>query len=309
MLVNILKKHYKERVLEWLRSTMLFKGTVSLYDILVILLEKLRMYDIDQRATSVAFSLTLASFPATIFLFTLIPYIPIQNLDDQIMEFLREVIPGGIYTEVSQTILDIVSRPRKGVLSIGFAIALITATNGMVSLMRSFNVVYKARENRGFFKTRGIAILLTLFLALVMIVSIVLLIVGDRIMFFVADWDIIQEEWIINIVNITRYVITFATLALGVSLIYRFAPNKYVRIPFFNPGSLIASALIVLATYGFSFYFSNFSSYNKLYGSIGTMIALMIWIYLIALLLILGFEINASIISGRTKSKTHPNKL
>jgi membrane protein len=303
MPVEILKKRYKERVLEWLRSTMLFKGTVSLYDILVILIEKLRVYNIDQRATSVAFSLTLASFPAVIFLFTLIPYIPIANLDDQIMEFLSEVIPKGIYAEVSQTILDIVSRPRKGVLSIGFATALITATNGMVSLMRSFNVVYKARENRGFFKTRGIAILLTLFLALVMIVSIVLLIVGDRIMFLIADWDIVQEEWIINIVNITRYVITFATLALGVSLIYRFAPNKYVRIPFFNPGSVIASALIVLATYGFSFYFSNFSSYNKLYGSIGTMIALMIWIYLIALLLILGFEINASIISGRSKSK------
>lgn len=303
MPVKILKKRYKERVLEWLRSTMLFKGTVSLYDILVILIEKLRVYNIDQRATSVAFSLTLASFPAVIFLFTLIPYIPIVNLDDQIMEFLSEVIPKGIYVEVSQTILDIVSRPRKGVLSIGFATALITATNGMVSLMRSFNVVYRARENRGFFKTRGIAILLTLFLALVMIVSIVLLIVGDRIMFLIAEWDIVQEEWIINIVNITRYVITFATLALGVSLIYRFAPNKYVKIPFFNPGSLIASALIVLATYGFSFYFSNFSSYNKLYGSIGTMIALMIWIYLIALLLILGFEINASIISGRNKSK------
>lgn len=305
MPVKILKKRYKERVLEWLRNTMLFKGTVSLYDILVILIEKLRMYDIDQRATAVAFSLTLASFPAVIFLFTLIPYIPIKNLDEQIMEFLREVIPRGIYTEVSQTIVDIVSRPRKGVLSIGFVTALVAATNGMVSLMRSFNVVYKAKENRGFFKTRGIAILLTLFLALVMIVSIVLLIVGDRIMFLVSEWNVIQDDWIINIVNITRYMITFATLALGVSLIYRFAPNKDVRIPFFNPGSLIASGLIVLATYGFSFYFSNFSSYNKLYGSIGTMIALMIWIYLIALLLIFGFEINASIISGRNKSKSH----
>jgi membrane protein len=302
MPVETIKKRYKERVSEWLRSTMLFKGTVSLYDILVILIEKLRVYDIDQRATSVAFSLTLASFPAVIFLFTLIPYIPIENFDDQIMEFLGELIPRGIYVEVSQTIRDIVSRPRKGVLSIGFATALITATNGMVSLMRSFNIVYKARENRGFFKTRGIAILLTLFLALVMIVSIVLLIVGDRIMFLVAEWGLVEEVWIINFVNITRYVITFATLALGVSLIYRFAPNKYVRIPFFNPGSLIASALIVLATYGFSFYFSNFSSYNKLYGSIGTMIALMLWIYLIALVLILGFEINASIISGRKKA-------
>ena len=79
--------------------------------------------------------------------------------------------------------------------------------------------------------------------------------------------SIIREGWIINLVNILRYITSLAALTIGVSLIYRFAPNRMVRMSFFNAGAFIASALIVLATYGFSFYLSNFSTYNKLYGS------------------------------------------
>jgi membrane protein len=303
MLEKLLENRYFRRIEQWLRSTTLFRGSVSLYDILVNLIDKVLVYDIDQRATSVAFSLTLASFPAIIFLFTLIPYIPIENLDAQIMEFLREIMPRGIYEEAEHTILDIVSRPRRGVLSVGFLLALITATNGMVSLMRSFNMVYHDVESRSFLRTRAIAIMLTFLLAMVLFVSVVLLVVGDRVMAVINEWDIIREGWIIVLVNITRYFITLAALTLAVSLIYRFAPKRTVRLSFFNIGSMIASVLIMLATAGFSFYLSNFGSYNKLYGSIGTMIALMIWLYLISLLIIFGFEINASIISAKHDEK------
>jgi membrane protein len=308
MLKTLLENRYFQRIGQWLRQTMLFRGTVSLYDVLVNLVDKILVHDIDQRATAVAFSLTLASFPAVLFLFTLIPYIPIENLDVQIMAFLRDLMPAGIFVEVSATIEDIVSRPRRGVLSVGFLLTIVTATNGMVSLMRSFNMVYRDVENRSFLRTRAIAMMLTLLLALVLFVAVVLLIIGDRVMAVVAEWELIQEVWILHVVNLTRYLTAFATLTLAVSLIYRFAPNRSVRMSFVNIGSLIASALIVLATYGFSFYLSNFGSYNKLYGSIGTMIALMIWLYLIALLLIFGFEINASIILARRTKAAESKK-
>lgn len=305
MLQKLLNHPVQQRIGQWLRTTKLFRGTVSLYDILVNLTDKILVHDIDQRATAVAFSLTLASFPAVIFLFTLIPYIPIEGLDAQIMEILRELMPRGIYAEANQTIQDIVSRPRRGVLSVGFLLTLITATNGMVSLMRAFNMVYRDVENRSFLKTRAIATMLTLLLAIVLFVAVVLLIVGDRVMAVVADWNIIRDTWIFILVNVTRYLTTFTMLAVAVSIIYRFAPNRAVRMSFFNIGSVIASALIVLSTYGFSFYLSNFGSYNKLYGSIGTMIAFMIWLYLIALLLIFGFEINASIILAKRSRAPH----
>jgi membrane protein len=211
---------------------------------------------------------------------------------------LRENIPRGIYDDADQTIIDIVSRPRKGVLSLGFIFAMIASTNGMMSLMRSFDMVYEDQETRGFLQIRGIAIMLTLLLLVVLFLSVILLIVGDAVMNLVNDWHIFKDAWLITLLNITRYLVSFGSLMLTISLIYRFAPSHGRQHAFVNAGSIVASILILAATYGFSFYLSRFSSYNKLYGSIGTMIALMIWLYLLAFVIILGFEINASIIAA-----------
>jgi len=299
MLEKLLKNRHVKRLILWLQSTMFFRDKISLYDILRNLVKNNRKYDIDQRASAVAYSLTLACFPAIIFLFTLIPYIPIADLDKQIMGMLQEVMPKGLYQEADQTILDILSRPRKGVLSIGFIFTLIASTNGMMSLMRSFDMVYEDVPTRGFLKIRAIAIALTLLLVIVLFLSVVLLIVGDIVINLVGP--VMQGKGTIILLNITRYLISFGALMLTISLIYRFAPTHGRNFTFLNAGSVIASVLILLSTYGFSFYLSNFSSYNKLYGSIGTMIALMIWFYLLALLIIFGFEVNASITTAQKK--------
>ena len=299
MLEKLLKNRHVKHLILWLQSTMFFRDKISLYEILRNLVKNNRKYDIDQRASAVAYSLTLACFPAIIFLFTLIPYIPIADLDKQIMGMLQEVMPKGLYQEADQTILDILSRPRKGVLSIGFIFTLIASTNGMMSLMKSFDMVYEDVPTRGFLKIRAIAIALTLLLVIVLFLSVVLLIVGDIVINLVGP--VMQGKGTIILLNITRYLISFGALMLTISLIYRFAPTHGRNFTFLNAGSVIASVLILLSTYGFSFYLSNFSSYNKLYGSIGTMIALMIWFYLLALLIIFGFEVNASITTAQKK--------
>jgi membrane protein len=303
MLEKLLKNRYVKRLITWLQRTNLPRGTVSIYDILNNLLKSNRKYEIDQRASAVAYSLILAAFPGIIFLFTLIPYIPIENLDKQIMDFLREYMPGGIYQDVDQTIMDIVSRPRKGVLSFGFIFAMIASTNGMMSLMRSFDMVYEDYETRGFLKVRAVAIMLTMLLILVLFLSVILLIVGDAVMNLIGEWHLVRDTGLITLLNITRYLITFGSLMLTISIIYRFAPSHGRQNRFVNTGSIVASVLIVLSTYGFSFYLSQFSSYNKLYGSIGTMIALMIWLYLLAFVIILGFEINAGIAAARAEMR------
>lgn len=296
------------RAKQRLRYITLLGGAVSLYDVLVLLVRKLLIYDIDQRASAVAYSFTLASFPAVIALFTVIPYIPVEGLDVQIMEFLERVMPEGIFADASATIFDIVSKPRSGILSLGFGFALVTATNGMVSLMGSFNVVYHDEENRGFFQTRLVALGLTLLLIIVLLVAIVLLIVGDYVMRLLDDLHIFQDSGMVLLVNISRYLTTFLALTLGVALIYRFAPIRKVNLRFSSIGALFASLLIILSTYIFSIYLSKFSTYNALYGSIGTMIALMIWYYVIALLLIFGFEVNASILTAADQQRLTPKK-
>jgi len=274
----------------------------SWYEVLGIFINRIINYDIDQRATSVAYGFTLALFPLILFLFTLIPYIPIPHLDVKIMEFLHEFIPGAIFEFAEQTIMDIVSRPQAGVLSIGFILALYGATNGMVSLMRSFNMINGKEESRSFFQTRATAIMLIGFMALILFLAVLLVIVGDAVMIFVTRLNIIADIWMIMMVNLVRYGISLLSLAFGVAIIYRFAPDVRLKMKFFNFGTFLASALIVLSTFGFSYYLSNFSSYNKLYGSIGTIIALMLWLYLLALILIFGYEINITIQDARQRS-------
>ncbi len=284
-----------------------FPGTeVTWYDVTGKFIARIVNYDIDQRATSVAYGFTLALFPLILFLFTLIPYIPIPDLDTQIMDFLHEFVPGGIYEFTEQTIRDIVSRPQAGVLSFGFLLAVYGATNGMVSLMRSLNMLNGKEDSRSFFQTRGTAIMLMIFMALVLFLSIVLIIVGDAVMNFVTGLEILNSTITVLALNLLRYFISFASLVFGVAIIYRFAPDVKLKLRFINFGTILSSLLILLSTYGFSFYLSNFSSYNKLYGSIGTIIALMLWLYLLALILIFGYEINVSIQEAKRKPLTKP---
>lgn len=268
---------------------------MSLYHVLKILWKKIITFDIDQRAASVSYSFLLAVFPGVIFLFTLIPFVPIENLDVLIMNFLRDAMPQGIYENTSNTIQDIVSRRRSDVLSFGFFFTVFAATNGMMALMRAFNMALQVREKRSYLKARLIALFLTLLLIVVLISAILVLIVGTIIIDFLFSKGLLNENFNFYLLQIVRYGGIFLIFYLGICAIYYFAPAVHKRLRFFNFGALISSVLGILVTNLFSFYLANFNSYNKLYGSIGTLIALMVWIYLIALILILGFEINISV--------------
>ncbi len=268
---------------------------MSLYHVLKILWKKIITFDIDQRAASVSYSFLLAVFPGVIFLFTLIPFVPIENLDVLIMNFLRDAMPQGIYENTSNTIQDIVSRRRSDVLSFGFFFTVFAATNGMMALMRAFNMALQVREKRSYLKARFIALFLTLLLIVVLISAILVLIVGTIIIDFLFSRGLLNENFNFYLLQIVRYGGIFLIFYLGICAIYYFAPAVHKRLKFFNFGALISSILGILVTNLFSFYLANFNSYNKLYGSIGTLIALMVWIYLVALILILGFEINISV--------------
>lgn len=268
---------------------------MSLYHVLKILWKKIITFDIDQRAASVSYSFLLAVFPGVIFLFTLIPYIPILNLDRLIMSFLRDAMPRGIYENTSNTIHDIVSRKRSDILSFGFFLTVFAATNGMMALMRAFDMALNVSKKRTYLKARMIALFLTVLLIVVLICAILILVVGTILIDFLFDKGLLNENFNFYLLQVFRYGGVFLIFYLGICVIYYFAPAVHKRLKFFNFGALIASIFEILVTNIFSFYLANFNSYNKLYGSIGTLIALMVWIYLVALILILGFEISISV--------------
>jgi membrane protein len=265
--------------------------------VLKILLRKIQKDEIEPRANAVAFNLTLSIFPAIIFLFTLIPYIPIPDLNAQIMFFLGQVLPKGIYQEIATTIYDIVSRPRGNLLSLGFFFAMYAATNGTMALINAFNRSYRTVEQRTFIKKRLIAIGLTFMLAFVLFLAVVLLVVGNIVLNWISEHDLynlLNDQVNFFLISFLQYGVVFLVFFVALSIIYYVAPAVHKPWAIFSVGSIVASVLSILATHLFSFYLKNFASYNKLYGSIGTFIGLMIWLYLLSFIILLGFEINVS---------------
>jgi membrane protein len=258
------------------------------------------------RANSVSYNFILAIFPAIIFLFTLIPYVsryfPEVNTES-IMQFIGGLMPASMYEVISSTIFDIISNQRGGLLTFGFLFALFLSTNGMMALMRAFNACYKTIEKRSAWKMRLTATGLTFMLALVVLLAVVLLVVGQIAIDYVTNnisefSNLNLDNYTIYLFSLARFLVIFIAFFISISFVYYFGPAIHYNWSFFSIGSTIATLGILGISYGFSYYITNFGTYNKVYGSIGVLIALMIWVQLITIVLLFGYEINASLHHG-----------
>jgi len=281
-------------------------GNLSLYRFLKILFHNVDEDEIMDRANSVSYNFILAIFPTIIFLFTLIPYVtrwfPDVN-NESIMLFLGEMMPPSMWDVISSTVFDIISNQRGGLLTFGFLFALYLATNGMMALMRAFNACYRTVERRNFFRMRITATGLTFMLAIGLFLAIILLVVGQLVInYFTSHLEELArlnlDQASIYFVFALRFVVIFIVFFIAVSCIYYFGPAVHYNWRFFSIGSFLATLACLGISYGFSFYVTNFGAYNKVYGSIGALIALMIWIQLLTLVLLFGYEINASLHYG-----------
>ncbi|MEQ9301536.1 MAG: YihY/virulence factor BrkB family protein [Cyclobacteriaceae bacterium] len=286
-----------QKLLTFLKSIRIRRGDATLYSTINVFMGKLGQDQIFEKANAVAFSFTLAMFPSIIFLFTLIPFIHniIPEVDtQQIMDFLEVTLPENMYAVTASTLEDIIGIKRGGLLSFGVLFALFLATNGVNTLMQAFNNCYKTKEKRSFLTTRLIATGITIMLAFVLLLALVLLVVGQ----FVIDWlfsfGMLTEDLLYYTLLLVRLIIVLVTFFLAISLIYYLAPAIHDRWRFFSSGSFMAAVICVALSFGFAIYINNFATYNKVYGSIGVLIALMVWLFMLSAVLLMGFEWNAS---------------
>lgn len=271
-------------------------GKTSLYDVVEHLLTtELKLDSVTTRASYMAFNFTLAIFPTIIFLFTLIPYIPVSNLDDSIMSFIRDFMPQEMYAVASETIYDIVNKPRGSLLSLGFLFALILSTNGIMSLMDAFDKKYHTFRQRSYLRKRMIATLLTFALALILLLAIATIFFGTYALDVLVFYEIVTETFWYSFIVILKYISVVLLFLVATGMIYYYVPAMHDKWPFFSAGAVVATGLIFIVSMLFSFYISRFDSYNKFYGSIGALIGLMVWLDFISMILILGFEVNVSI--------------
>jgi membrane protein len=277
----------------------LFDG-LSVYNVLSFFFKGIYEGAVTSRAGSISFSFFMALFPGVIFLFTLIPYIPIDGFQEEIFELLKGIMPPSSYELAESTIVDVVSIKRSDILFFTLITTLVFATNGTLSLISNFSISIHKIAYRGFWGQYLSAIVLTVVLSFLLLISIALVSLGES--FF--DWLVAHghlERMAANLMKIGRIIILLFTILLSISLLYNYGPIKGKHWQLISPGSLLATTLVILSSVAFGFYVDNFATYNKLYGSIGTLLVIMLWIYINAIGLIIGFELNASIAGAKYK--------
>ncbi len=271
-----------------------FNG-VPIYDVAVFFIRGLTEGYITSRAAAISYSVFLAIFPFLIFLFSIIPFIPIDNFQQQLLRIIQDFMPKMAYESVKETIVDIITRPRSSLLILNLILTLYFSTNGVNSLIEAFNNTYHDHESRKSYIQYLVSVSIVLLNSILLIIAIGLMTFGSALLTWILP-DIIEDSAIILILLETlRWMIILGLLLMAISLIYYLAPARHKNFHFFSAGSLLATFLIVITTLGFNFWVDNFSSYNALYGSLGTLMIVLVWIYINAISLIVGFELNASI--------------
>lgn len=283
-------------LIEWShRASLPGFESLPLYTVITFFFKEIRRESLNMRATSLAFNFLLALFPATIFLFTLIPYIPIENFQDQLMFILLQLLPRTAFEATKTTLDDIIRNQNGGLLSFGFIFALFFSTNGVSSLMNAFNKSSLVLESRSAFKKHLIATGLVIMLSFLIFICISILVVGEHVIDFLKDEGLIKDKLLYYSLFFIRWVIIVALFFFATSILYYYGPAVVKRRKFFSAGSTLATALAIFTSLGFAYYINNFGQYNKIYGSIGTLIVIMLWLYINSLILLIGFELNASI--------------
>lgn len=284
------------RFIEWTKGCILPGfSPLPLYTVATFFFREIGKDALVNKSSSLAYSFMLAIFPGIIFLFTLIPFIPIKGFQDQLLNLIQLVLPHNAFDAFETTLKDIIKKQNTGLLSFGFLSALFFATNGVKNLMKAFNKSSLIIETRGWLKQRMIALILTIIICFSIIICISAMALGEVLLNKINDELHLKDSFLVYTVKFTRWALLAILYFITISILYRYGPSHTKKWRLFSAGSWLATILAFLTIWGFSFYINHFASYNKIYGSIGTLIVVMIWLYLNSLILLVGFELNASV--------------
>lgn len=284
---------------------------MPIYDVIVFVFNEIRRFDLFTRANSIAFSFFLSLFPSLLMLVTFAPFLldvftqfipELKDFNTILEEEIQRIMPGQAGAVVFDFVHDITNRPRVGLLSFGFVLAIFFSSNGMMAMMQSFQKSYRDTfKRRSGLRKRMVAIMLTGLVGLMVIFSITFIILGS-----------VFINWISELVNLTtagefalrilRWLAIVILFYFSIALLYRYGSATYRRFSLFSAGTTLATLLSILSSLAFSYYideFNRYDTYSKFYGSIGTIIIVMLWIQINSLILLIGFELNAAIAVNR----------
>ena len=281
-----------------------FFDGIPIYDVALFFWRSIVNGSITTRASAIAFSFFVAFFPFTIFLFTLIPVIPIENFQSELFSLIKQVVPASTFSTIEGTIEVILNQPRGDLLSLGFFMALVFSTNGLVAMMNAFDATIHSIKKRKWWDQRLIAILLLLILSVLLTIAIALLTGGQELIEYLDYKNILRDTFTIYLLTFGKWVTIISLFFFAFSFLYYMAPAKKTKWRFISAGGTLSTILSIIAIAAFTYYINHFSRYNILYGSLGTLLIILLLIYVMSLILLIGFELNASIYQAHTERGT-----
>jgi membrane protein len=281
--------HFLKRIkLPWLHQ-------LSLYDLLELYIVGIVEGALSYRASSIAFSFFMALFPFALFILNLIPYIPIEGFQEDFLQFVEHGVPPHTYDAIANIINDILNNSHSGLISWGFLLSIFLMSNGLTAILGSFENSKHIILKRGFIQQYLVAIGMSVLLSLILLFTVAIIVIFEVFIQKIKMQNVFTEN--IPFIQLGRFVFIILMILITTSILFKYGTKRHGKqIPkFISIGSVFTTILIILSSYFFGIWVVRFSKYNELYGSIGTLLIMMFYIWINCMVLLLGFELNASI--------------
>ncbi|MBL0012372.1 MAG: YihY/virulence factor BrkB family protein [Flavobacterium sp.] len=266
---------------------------LSLYDLLELYGLGIAEGALSYRAGAIAFSFFMALFPFALFILNLIPYIPIEGFQQDFLNFVSESVPPNTYDAIAAIINDILNNSHSGLLSSGFIMAIFLMANGLNAILGGFETSHHIIIKRGFFSQYFVALGISLILSFLLLVTVAMIVVFEVFIQKTIIQDVLSDR--IPLIILGRYAFVILMILITTSILFRFGVKHDKNRSFISIGSVFTTILIILSSYVFGIWVIKFSKYNQLYGSIGTLLIMMFYIWINCMILLLGFELDAAI--------------
>jgi membrane protein len=281
-LVRLLKKIK----LPWLEG-------LSFYDLLELYILGIIESGFTYHASAVAFSFFMALFPFALFILNLIPFIPIEGFQEDFLQFVKEGVPPNTYDAIASIINDILHNSHSGLLSTGFILSIFLMANGLNGILGGFESSRHVLIKRGFIHQYIVALGMSLMLSFLLLITVAIIVVFEVFIQRTIFQDVFSDQ--ISLIVLGRYAFVIIMILIIISILFKFGTKRDKYRSFISVGSVFTTLLIILDSYFFGIWVVQFSQYNELYGSIGTLLILMFYIWINCAILLLGFELNATI--------------
>lgn len=266
---------------------------LTLYHLAELYITGIVKGDISYRAGAIAFSFFMSLFPFALFILNLIPYIPLVGFKEDFMQFVSDNVPPNTYNAIQGILRDIMKTSYSSLLSVGIILSILLMSNGMNAILSGFQSSLHITIKRTYFRQYALAIGLSLVFAIMLIITVAAIVTIEVIIHSLTSSGFLTDD--VYLLKFARYLVLIMLVLTITSLLFKFAAKETRNSAFFSYGSVFSTVLFGLTSYGFGIYVVRFAKYNQLYGSIGTLLVLMLYIWINCFILLLGFELNALI--------------